>query len=227
MRFLMTSLYLFAISILACAQTVRNTSLKRELDSMYVLDQKYRELMSMDMSSKGDSLAALFGVEKGALMSYFWKLQTSIDSSNLARVEQIIKSYGYPGKSLVGVPSNEAVFYVIQHSDMIDKYLPLVKQAAERKELPFRLYAMMLDRSLMYQGKEQIYGTQAQGFQVQDATTGKREMRFVIWPIKDAATVNQRRKKAGFEQTVEENAQRLGVEYQVLTLEEVHKMQGK
>jgi hypothetical protein len=84
---------------------------------------------------------------------------------------------------------------------------------------------MMLDRSLMYHGKEQIYGTQAKGFSVIDAKTGKESMNMFIWPIKDPESVNARRKQGGFEQTVEENAKRLGVDYKVLTLKQVEEMQ--
>jgi hypothetical protein len=46
------------------------------------------------------------------------------------------------------------------------------------------------------------------------------------WPIRDPAHVNERRKKAGFEQTVEANAQRLGIEYRPLTLNDVKKLPG-
>jgi hypothetical protein len=91
------------------------------------------------------------------------KLQTESDSSNVKRVVVIIKQYGYPGKTLVGEPTNEAVFYVLQHSTVIDKYLPLIEKAVKEKQLPFHLYAMMKDRSLMYNKKEQIWGTQAKG----------------------------------------------------------------
>jgi hypothetical protein len=38
--------------------------------------------------------------------------------------------------------------------------------------------------------------------------------------------VNERRKKAGFELSVEDNAQRMHIPYQVLTLEDVRKMPG-
>lgn len=34
-------------------------------------------------------------------------------------------------------PSNEAAFYIIQHSTQIDNYLPTIKNAANKKELPF------------------------------------------------------------------------------------------
>ncbi|MCR5888282.1 hypothetical protein LRS06_11000 [Hymenobacter sp. J193] len=50
--------------------------------------------------------------------------------------------------------------------------------------------------------------------------TGQRETVSFIWPIEDAARVNERRKKAGFDSTVEENSLRLGIPYKPLTLAE-------
>jgi hypothetical protein len=223
--------YLFTLAFFFCTriqgQAGINTALKKELDSIYVLDQKYRTIMSLDMDVKGDSLAQAFGVSKEALPDHLWKLQLQVDSTNIIRVQQIIKEVGYPGKTLVGTPTNESAFYVIQHSRVIDQYLPLLKEAAEKKEISFGLYAMMLDRNLMFQGKEQLYGTQGRSIYVFDPKTGQTEMQMIIWPIKDAATVNERRKAAGFAQTVEENAKRLGIEYRVYTLEEVNRIQGK
>jgi hypothetical protein len=226
MRYILTVLLCFYVFTIK-AQTTLNTSLKQELDSMLIMDQKYREVLSMDLAAERDSLASVYGVKKENLTKFLWEQQSLIDSLNVIRVEDIIKKYGYPGASLVGAPTNEAVFYIIQHSKVIDKYLPLIKDAAEKKELPFVLYAMMLDRSLMYQDKEQIYGTQGTGFTAKNPQTGNVEMKWVIWPIKDAANVNERRSAAGFEQTVEENAKRLGIVYEEFTLEEVKKMRGR
>jgi hypothetical protein len=216
---------LLSFTIIAVkAQVKINNTLKHELDSMYVLDQKYRELVSIKLdSNKVDSLIKLYHISKGNLSNYFWKLQTDADSSNTKRAEEIISQYGYPGKSVVGESTNEAVFYIIQHSTKIDQYLPLVEQAANKKELPFRLYAMMKDRSLMYNKKEQIWGTQAKGMNVINKQTGKNEWKYFIWPITDASNVNKRRKEAGFDQTVEENAKRLGLTYKVYTMEQVDK----
>lgn len=73
----------------------------------------------------------------------------------------------------------------------------------------------MLDRYLMYQGKEQLYGTQVRNYGAQP--------RFV-WPIQNPARVNQRRQQAGFTNIVEENAAALGASYRVLTLPDVEKM---
>jgi hypothetical protein len=50
----------------------------------------------------------------------------------------------------------------------------------------------------------------------------------VIWPIKDVAEVNKRRRKAGFKLAVEEYAkQSLGIDYKILTLEDIKKMQSQ
>ena len=165
-----------------------------------VLDQKYRgTLMDLDNSVKSDSISKALNIPLKDLSNKLWQKQTTIDSANLIFVESVIKKHGYPGKTLVGTPANESAWYVIQHSPKIEKYIDIIKQAADKKELPFYLYAMMEDRYLLGQGKEQIYGTQATR---RTLKSGKTEE--FIWPIKDPEHVNDRRKKAGFEQTVEE-----------------------
>lgn len=205
-----------------------NAALKIELDSIYHVDQKYRELLFADVyKTKSDSIAASYNIPTSDLPNYLMNKMLKTDASNLLRIEEILNQYGYPGQSLVGAPANEAAFYVIQHSPRIDKYLQLIKEAADRKELPFRLYAMMLDRSLMQAGREQLYGTQATGFETLNAQTGKKEFKMIIWPIKNAGTVNKRRMEAGFDQTVEENAKRLGTTYEPFTLEQVKNMKNK
>lgn len=45
-----------------------------------------------------------------------------------------------------------------------------------------------------------------------------------VWPIREAAGVNERRKKAGFTTTVEQNAANLGIQYRTVTLKGVARM---
>ena len=52
-----------------------------------------------------------------------YDLMRKIDSINILEIEGIIKQYGYPSKSTVGEPANKAAFYVIQHSNKINKHL--------------------------------------------------------------------------------------------------------
>jgi hypothetical protein len=223
MRYLFTcSLLLLATS--AFAQAKLNLPLKRELDSIYVQDQKYRELMVGISNGKTDSLAKVLGLPKDQL---FWHTYTSMartDSTNLRRIEAIVKRYGYPGQSLVGTPTNEAVYNVIQHSNKIPQYLPQVKAAAETHEIPYRLYAQMLDRKLVGEGKKQLYGTQGGSYTILNKASGQRETTFYIWPIQNPIRVNKRRKRAGFPNTMEESAANMHIPYKPVTLEYVEEL---
>ena len=195
-----------------------NLRLKRELDSLYCVDQVYRAAMFADNKQHlVDSIAAALHLPAAEVPPRLLGLMLQTDSTDMQRVRAIIQRHGYPGKTLVGTPANEAAFYVIQHSNSISQYLPLIKQAADQGELPFRLYAMMLDRQLMHLGQPQVYGTQGLNYNGQPP---------FIWPIEDAAHVNERRKKAGFALSVEDNAQRMHIKYQVLTLEQVQQLSG-
>lgn len=123
------------------------------------------------------------------------------------------------GVSMVGKPANEVAWYVMQHSPKIKQYFPLIQRAGQAKELPFLLVAMMQDRLMTEQRKPQLYGTQAACYPLMDTASHQQECFF--WPIANPKNVNRRRKKAGFTTTVEENAKRLNVAYQILTMEKL------
>ena len=180
--------------------------LQQALDSILELDQKYRAQMhSGDWND--------------------WGKQMAIDSSNIRFIDSLMAVQGYPGKTLVGEPANKAAWYVIQHSNRIDQFLPQIQAAAEAGELPYRLYAMMLDRSLMQQDKPQLYGTQGMSFFM--GTPGEVSL---IWPIEDAANVDARRLEAGFEQTLEAYGKDLfgpEFEYRAYSLEEALEFRAK
>ncbi|MEL6811042.1 MAG: BT_3928 family protein [Bacteroidota bacterium] len=177
--------------------------LKQQLDSIAVLDQKFRN------ESYGEH----------------WKEQQQIDSTNLVWIEEVFKTKGYPGESLVGSPANRVAWLVVQHSDKISEYFPIIKKAAEEGELPLAYAATMEDRYLMEKGEPQWYGTQGMTFNLNSG-----EVVDIIWPIKDLEEVNARRQKAGFTTTVEENAKQLygpDFEFSNYTLEEVELLKNK
>ena len=144
-----------------------NTELKKELDSIYNIDQTFREILN-DNSDK----TIRFLKEQGYTLEEFqknsWLIIIKHDKLNLKRIEKIIDKYGYPSIQLVGKPTNKAVWFVIQHSDkeIIEKYFPLIERAGKKNDIPMTLVAMMQDRLLMYQEKEQIYGTQGSGREI-------------------------------------------------------------
>ncbi|MBC3789079.1 DUF6624 domain-containing protein [Spirosoma utsteinense] len=205
-------------ALTSTAQT--NLPLKQQLDSIFVTDQKYREYLSVlgGNPTLQDSLSAAFKVNRDNVASLLWQKQNEIDSLNLRRVEAIFKEYGYPGKTLVGTPTNESAWYVIQHSPAIKTYFPLIAKAGKQKELPFPLVAMMQDRLLSQEDKPQLYGTQVLCYPPKKQPD---HTECFVWPIDKPAQVNKRRKEAGFPDTVEENAKRLSVDYRILSKAQV------
>lgn len=217
MKRTITILFVF-VSGIALGQHKINVVLKKQLDSVMILDQKYRDTLTILMNpQKVDSVSKNLSFAPGQAMNHYWALQNRLDSLNVIFIEGVFKKYGYPGKTLVDTPANESAWYIIQHSKKIHQYLPMMKKSAYNNELPFHLYAMMLDRDLMYNGKEQVYGSQGSCLPLKNG----KNIGCYIWPIKDAVTVNQRRRKAGFDQTVERNATRIGIVYSVITMDEV------
>jgi hypothetical protein len=216
---LLLSLGLLLLVLPALAQSPLNLRLRHELDSIRVQDWHYRKILSRLREGQDDSLAAALHLPPDQIVSYARTHMQRADSSNIRRVEDIIWRYGYPGKTLVGRPTNEAAWYIIQHSDKIAQYLIWVQGAAEAGEIPFYRYAQMLDRKLMDDGQEQVYGTQWAGYTVLDHATGRPHTIALIWPIKDASKVDKRRREAGFATTLAQSAAKIGIPYIPVTLE--------
>lgn len=213
---------LIPLSLSSSAQKIKDISLKRQLDTILKTDQGIREFLDTEVKeARKDTLARLLNYPRAILDKSPWLIMQKIDSLNVLKVERIIAQYGYPGKTMVGEPENTAVFFVIQHSNKIQRYYPLIEKAGKSGELPFKYTAMMLDRKLGGEGKEQVYGTQVFMQTIKNPKTGKKKPFSYVVPIKDPKNVNKRRREAGFDSTVEENALRLGVVYKIYTLEEI------
>ena len=177
-----------------------------------------RELIQDDLTKEErQKILERIDLADKSLDEGIYTLMREIDSINLIKVERIISKYGYPGRDLVGSPANETVFYVIQHSDKIDKYLPLMRKAAENGDISKTELVMMEDRHLMNNGKEQIYGTQIRGINKDG------EWIHFVWPIKDPDSINKLRKSIGLS-TIEEYAKLFDIEYKEISLEQVNQL---
>jgi len=71
----------------------------------------------------------------------------------------------------------------------MEKYFPLLEDAAKNGEASMSNYATMKDRVLVTRNAKQIYGTQ----KYWDEKQGK----FVFFPIEDEKNVNKMRKEVG------------------------------
>lgn len=166
------------------------------LDSIMELDQKIRKQISEAMGSDTPLPSSIF------------KEMEEVDSSNQVWLKMKLDKYGWPEKSKIGEKASHAVFLVIQHAELpdIEKYYPQLNSLAENGEASKVHAAMMLDRMLMYQGKKQVYGTQASSLLREDGS-------WVIWPIETPEDVDARRKEAGFTNSVKESAETMDAIY--------------
>ncbi|MEL4309136.1 hypothetical protein JMA43_13645 [Joostella sp. CR20] len=205
---------------MASQESEINIELKEQLEHILTLDQGIRQLLQENISEEDKTeLITKMNLSKKAVETDIYSLMREIDSINLVEVEKIIQEFGYPGKELVGEPANETVFYVIQHSDKIEQYLPIIRKAANNGDISMRKLAMMEDRYLMQNRKEQIYGTQIRGQKDKEGNW----IHFV-WPIENPDSVNIIREKIGLE-SIEEYAESFDIEYKVFTLKEINELE--
>ena len=157
-----------------------NPTLQKELTQIITLDTIYRV--------KLDKVGREFGFTS-VQAKPLWESISLLDSLNLLEIEVIIKNYGYPGKSLVGGDLSTTAWLIIQHSplNIQEKYLPMIKNASDKDELPKSCLALLIDRIRVRKGQKQLYGTQ-----VHNGSNGKPES---FEPIEDEVNVNQRRQQ--------------------------------
>ena len=215
-------LFLILFSCKKVEKTSINLELKKELSEIEFRDQAVRFITDQTPKDSLDLIAKRIKVDPTYFKNNYKSVSVTLDGENIKRVEEIIAKYGYPGKALVGTPQNRAAWIVIQHSSpqMIQKYLPMLREAVKNGDLDRQSLALTEDRNLMYQGKKQIYGSQF--FEV----NGKP----AFWPIENSEKVNELRKEAGFVQTIEEYSKDLygkDFQYKIYTLEEVKKLQAQ
>ena len=215
-------LFLILFSCKKVEKTSINLELKKELSEIEFRDQVLRFITYQTPKDSLDLIAKRIKVDPTYFKNNYKSVSVTLDGENIKRVEEIIAKYGYPGKALVGTPENRAAWIVIQHSSpqIIQKYLPMLREAVKNGDLDRQSLALTEDRNLMYQGKKQIYGSQF--FEA----NGKP----AFWPIENSEKVNELRKEAGFVQTIEEYSKDLygkDFQYKIYTLEEVKKLQAQ
>lgn len=151
------------------------SELRAELLAMEKEDQKWRLRLIRANKDDKDDLEKL----------------RAVDARNLTRMREIVDTYGWPMKSMVGVRGAFAAHLLVQHADRDVAFqrrcLTLMRTLVEIDEVSRKNVAYLTDRVLCAEGKPQIYGTQ---FHLVD---GKQEPR----PIQDAKNVDKRRLEIG------------------------------
>ncbi|MEL6659523.1 MAG: DUF6624 domain-containing protein [Bacteroidota bacterium] len=158
-----------------------DVELAAKLAEVGQLDQAQRRYMG-EVSEK-------YGWESPQMDS-LWAIQNHSDSVNTLYITGLIDKMGYPGKSIVGDEASTA-FLVIQHAslEVQEKYLPILKAAAEEGELNWSSLALLIDRVEMRNDRPQIYGSQVQ----RDPETGEH----YFARIKDPHNIDEIRAEVG------------------------------
>ena len=156
---------------------VTNLSLRKELLAMVEQDQDIRnELIKSGVDHPNREISARM---------------EAIDSRNMAKMKRIVKRYNWPRAELVGWDGTEAAWMVVQHSphSFQKELVPLMQKEYRAGHLSGPNYALFLDRVLAEDGRPQVYGSRAKGF--------NKDGEPILYPIEDEATVDKRRAEVG------------------------------
>jgi hypothetical protein len=183
--------------------TSSNEAVRRELLKMGEDDQKRRQ----DMMDLMDRLAGSDSEKVAKRWKQAVERQNELDSRNRQRLDEIVKDYGWPKRSVFGEEASGVAFLVVQHAelDYQKKYLPLIKEAVTQKEARRSDLAMLEDRILTREGKKQIYGTQ---FRLNQKT-----QLMELYPIEDEENVDVRRVGVGLEPIAQYVKRAFGMDY--------------
>jgi len=163
-----------ALLLAACASAPPqpNPTLHDELIAMKDADQSIRKRALADKQNEA--------------LHEEWN---AVDAKNLARMKQIIDTYGWPTVAMVGKDGVGAAWTLSQHGDaaFLHRVLPMMKKAVDAGELHGGLYATSYDRVRIQDKQKQLYGSQF------TTENGKCEP----LPMEDPEHVDERRKAIG------------------------------
>jgi hypothetical protein len=172
---------------------IKEPALRQELLDMVMEDQKVRVEVLKEWAEKGISPLTNKTVTDPALIKLVEegsRKMAAVDKKNRARLTEIVKKYGWPGKSLVDQDGAHAAWLMLQHADNDRKFqkkcLKLMEDAPKGEVEPADI-AFLTDRLLIADKKKQRYGTQLIG----------ENGVFKPQPIEDEANVDKRRAELG------------------------------
>ncbi|MFF3783031.1 DUF6624 domain-containing protein [Streptomyces sp. NPDC001933] len=120
-----------------------------------------------------------------------WRRLTALHGDRLG---EIMHEYGWPTAELVGEEAARAAWLIAQHADrQLDvqrRALRLMEQAVAAGSAGPRELAFLRDRTLVNEGRKQVYGTQIAG------VTGGAP---VPWPCEEPERMDELRAEVGIE----------------------------
>ncbi|MCK0178465.1 hypothetical protein MWU50_04100 [Flavobacteriaceae bacterium S0862] len=165
-----------------------NEQLIAMLDSIWTTEQQPITLR--------DSMIELYGADSKEAEKY----QLIYEKNHVINEEKItnlLDTYGWPKKEVIGEQGNWTICNVIQHAenDVRIKYLPMMKEAVLEKQLQPRFLVRAQDRIATEQGQLQIYGGQMKYY--------PETKSFNVWPVFEPENIDKRRAEIGLEPIAE------------------------
>jgi hypothetical protein len=178
---------------------VREPALRAELLDMEKEDLDIRNSVIKEFAAKGMPFGGSKPITDPAMVKAFLeptRKMNEVDKKHRMRLKEIVKKYGWPGKSLVGKDGAHAAWLLAQHSERdlaFQKRCLKLMKAAPKGEVEGQDIAYLTDSLLIAERKKQLYGTQ---LQVKGGTFKPR-------PIEDEANVDKRRAAMGMSSLAE------------------------
>lgn len=103
-------------------------------------------------------------IQSGQLINGYNEEMKELHNRNAKILSEIIDTIGYPTIDKVGKEANEATWLIIQHSiaqpEFMKKCAKLLEKAVSENKADPKSLAYITDRIAVFEGKEQLYGTQ-------------------------------------------------------------------
>ncbi|MFI0262631.1 DUF6624 domain-containing protein [Streptomyces sp. NPDC017056] len=154
---------------------------------------------ALNMMVAADHQAARYANSEDPAEQLVWRRLTA---QHADRLSEIMDAYGWPTAEVVGEDAARAAWLIAQHADrQLDvqrRALRLMEQAVADGAASPRDLAFLRDRTLVNEGREQIYGTQIAG--VRDGSP-------TPWPCEEPERMDERRAEVGISPFAEYIAQ--------------------
>jgi len=103
-------------------------------------------------------------IQSGQLSNGYNEEMKELHNRNAKILGEIIDTIGYPTLDKVGKEATEATWLIIQHSigqpEFLKKCVKMLEKAVSENKADPKSLAYLSDRIAVFEGKEQLYGTQ-------------------------------------------------------------------
>ncbi len=171
-----------------------------DVSEVHVIPRRALKQISVDCDNIVGGLDSIYRLDQSVRSEF----DPRIDYSNLEYVTSLIDQCGMPQER----SALKTVFYVLQHNHTIHqkKYIEQLREQAALGNFSRSTLAMMEDRILIGEGKQQLYGTQVVRM------PGEKQAR--LDDLFEPEYVNQRRKEVGLG-PIEEYLESFDIEFSV------------